>query len=300
MEQSCVIKLEKALHEISNEINVTLDNLLMSNKRLEGRVVEAMRYSSLSAGKRLRPFLVMQTGSLFNVNKKSALYVGAAIEMVHCYSLIHDDLPAMDNDDLRRGQATCHIKFDEASAILAGDALLSKAFEVLADKKTHESSKIRIELVSALARASGHCGMVGGQMIDLIADGKNLKLSEVSRLQKMKTGALISCAVEFGAILGEANQKQRRDLMQYAADIGLAFQIADDLLDFEGDESQVGKKTRKDSDAGKVTFVSLLGADMARAEANACTSRAIKRLSGFGDEAEILREVARYIVARDT
>ena len=236
----------------------SLEAILVETDGHENRVMEAMRYASLGEGKRVRPFLVCATAALFDVEQSCALRTAAAVEMIHCYSLVHDDLPAMDDDELRRGQATCHIAFDEATAILAGDALLTKAFEVLADPKTHADPSVRSELVTAFARASGHEGMVGGQMIDLCANEYELDLAQITRLQRMKTGALISVSCDSGALMGQATEKSRHHLLRYAQDIGLAFQITDDLLDVTGDEAEVGKKTQKDVDAGKATFVTLL------------------------------------------
>ncbi|MBC8339429.1 MAG: polyprenyl synthetase family protein [Rhodospirillales bacterium] len=264
----------------------------------ESRVVEAMRYTALSGGKRIRPFLVTASADLFNVNKTSALRVAAAVEMIHCYSLIHDDLPAMDNDDLRRGQPTCHIQFDEATAILAGDALLTKAFEVVAGEETHDSSTVRAELTLALAKASGEAGMVGGQMLDLVAEDHELNMPEVTRLQRMKTGALIAVSCEAGAILGKASKNAHHVLHAYAHDIGLAFQIADDLLDVEGDEKEVGKKTGKDAAAGKATFVSLLGVERAREQAQLLADQAASHLDIFEEKAKLLKDLAHYVVNR--
>ncbi len=290
---------EKLLNS-SSSVDQTLDVLLKLDERPERRIIEAMRYSCLGGGKRIRPFLILESSSLFGVDVQAALRVAAAIEMVHCYSLIHDDLPAMDNDDLRRGKATCHKQFDEATAILAGDALLTKAFEVLSEKSTDASGEIRSELVLALARASGHKGMVGGQMIDLLSERKPLELEEISYLQRLKTGALIECAVESGAILGRAPEFEKRKLGAYAFEVGLAFQITDDLLDVEGEEAQVGKKTGKDKDAGKATFVSILGVEEARNQAIFHCQKAIEELEGFGARASILRDLAKFIVTRSS
>ena len=204
--------LEKALADNAKAVNGVLDDQLILGDGPEARVVEAMRYMALSGGKRIRSFLVTASADLFNVDKPSALRAAAAVELIHCYSLIHDDLPAMDNDDLRRGKPTCHIKFDEATAILAGDALLTKAFEVLADENTHGNSSVRVDLISALARASGDAGMVGGQMLDLFAEDHPLTVPEITRLQRMKTGALITVSCEIGAILGHASDKTRHAL----------------------------------------------------------------------------------------
>ncbi len=292
--------LEKALADNAEAVNGVLDDLLSLGGGPEERVVEAMRYMALDGGKRIRPFMVAASADLFNVDKASALRVAAAVEMIHCYSLIHDDLPAMDNDDLRRGKPTCHIKFDEATAILAGDALLTKAFEVLADENTHGNSSVRVELISALARAAGDAGMVGGQMLDLFAEDHPLKMPEITRLQRMKTGALIAVSCGMGAILGRASEKARHALRAYAHDIGLAFQIADDLLDIEGDEKKVGKKTGKDAAAGKATFVSLLGVDRAREQAKMLAEQAASHLETFEEKSQLLRDLAYFVINRST
>ncbi len=290
--------LKTALGDNAKAVNGVLDDLLELSDGPESRVVEAMRYTALSGGKRIRPFLVTASAELFNVDKASALRVAAAVEMIHCYSLIHDDLPAMDDDDLRRGKPTCHIKFDEATAILAGDALLTKAFEVVADEQTHDSSTVRVELVSALAKASGETGMVGGQMLDLVAEDHALNLPEVTRLQRMKTGALIAVSCEAGAILGKASENARHVLHAYAHDVGLAFQIADDLLDVEGDEKEVGKKTGKDAAAGKATFVSLLGVERAREQAQLLAKQAASHLDIFDEKGMLLKDLAHFVVNR--
>jgi farnesyl diphosphate synthase len=279
-------------------VNEVLDELLEAGDGPEVRVVEAMRYSALNGGKRIRPFLVTASADLFNVDKPSALRAAAAIEMVHCYSLIHDDLPAMDDDDLRRGKAACHIEFDEATAILAGDALLTKAFEVLADDRTHGNSTVRAELILVLAKAAGDAGMVGGQMLDLVAEDHALNMPEITRLQRMKTGALIAVSCEAGAIMGRASEKARHALHAYAHDIGLAFQIADDLLDVEGDEAEVGKKTGKDAAAGKATFVSLLGRERAREQAGLLADQAAMHLDLFEEKGKLLRDLAYFVVSR--
>ena len=279
-------------------VNEVLDELLEAGDGPEVRVVEAMRYSALNGGKRIRPFLVTASADLFNVDRPSALRAAAAIEMVHCYSLIHDDLPAMDDDDLRRGKAACHIEFDEATAILAGDALLTKAFEVLADDRTHGNSTVRAELILVLAKAAGDAGMVGGQMLDLVAKDHALNMPEITRLQRMKTGALIAVSCEAGAIMGRASEKARHALHAYAHDIGLAFQIADDLLDVEGDEEEVGKKTGKDAAAGKATFVSLLGRERAREQAGLLADQAAMHLDLFEEKGKLLRDLAYFVVSR--
>lgn len=277
-----------------------IDGLLRSPPGLEARVYEAMRYSALAPGKRLRPLLVLASARLFGVARGSALQVAAALEMVHAYSLIHDDLPAMDNSDLRRGRPTCHKAFDDATAVLAGDGLLTMAFEVLAHPDTHGSPSVRCELVAALAAAAGGAGMVGGQMIDLIAEKQPLDMGAITRLQRMKTGALIAFACEAGAILARAPHEVRLALRGYAHDLGLAFQIADDLLDVEGSAEETGKPVGADAAAGKATFVSILGVERARAQAELLVSQAVAHLDLFEQRAELLRQVARFVIDRRT
>jgi farnesyl diphosphate synthase len=291
---------KKTLSDNADKVTETLDKLMPLTDTPESRVVEAMRYASLEGGKRVRPFLVTQSAALFGVDPTSALRAAAAVEMVHCYSLVHDDLPAMDDDDLRRGQPTCHIKYDEATAILAGDALLTMAFEVLGDPATHSDPRVRADLVLALAKAAGAHGMVGGQMMDLWAEDNELDVAQITRLQRMKTGELIAVSAEAGAILGKASEDARTALHAYAHDIGLAFQIADDLLDVEGDAETVGKATGKDADANKATFVSLLGVDKARQQASLLSDQAAGHLEMFGEKADLLKQLARFIVERRT
>jgi farnesyl diphosphate synthase len=292
--------LQAALSETAAAVGQALDRLLPKSDGPEGRLFDAMRYATLNGGKRLRPFLVAAGADLFDVPRAQALRAGAAVELIHCYSLVHDDLPAMDDDDLRRGRPTVHIEFDEATAILAGDALLTLAFEVLADPATHPDAATRIALVGALAAAAGGEGMVGGQMIDLEAEGKALDLEQITRLQALKTGRLIRVSCIFGAILGAAPAAARAALDAYAQDLGLAFQIADDLLDVEGSEAEVGKKVGKDAHAGKATFVSLLGVAEARTWADRLADRAVSHLEIFGKKADLLRDVARFVVERRT
>ena len=290
--------LAKALADNAKAVSGVLDDLLPRGDGPEARVMEAMRYATLGGGKRIRPFMVTASADLFGVERSSALRAAAAVEMVHCYSLVHDDLPAMDDDDLRRGKKACHIKFDEATAILAGDGLLTKAFEVLADDMTHADPRVRAELVAALARAAGDGGMVGGQMLDLYAETHSLEMPEITRLQRMKTGALISVSCEAGAILGKASENARHVLHAYAHDLGLAFQIADDLLDVEGDEAEVGKKTGKDAAAGKATFVSLMGVERARDQAQLLADQAAQHLEIFSEKGKLLKELACFVVNR--
>ena len=269
------------------------------------RLVKAMRYSSLGGGKRFRPFLVVECAALFEVPRQHALMAGAALECVHCYSLVHDDLPAMDNDDLRRGQPTAHRAFGEATAILAGDGLLTFAFDILSRLQTHPDPAVRIELVSALARASGLGGMVGGQMLDLAAEGRfdgnapqRLGENEVRTLQAMKTGALLRFACEAGGMLGSATPLQRKTLERYGSAVGQAFQIADDLLDLEGDPTLVGKSTGKDAVAGKATMVDVLGAAGAKARLKELVAEAEHALTPFGPGAAILIEGAKFVADR--
>ncbi len=290
--------LAKALAAAAEQVESVLDSVLSIDGAPDRQIYEAMRYTTLGGGKRLRPFLVMESARLFDVAKMSALRTGAALELIHCYSLVHDDLPAMDDDDLRRGKPTVHKQFDEATAILAGDGLLTLAFEVVSDPATHPDADIRADLVLALAKAAGVRGMVGGQMIDLEAETKTLNLSEITQLQKLKTGALIGYGCEAGAMLGRAPEDARQALRRYADTLGLAFQIADDLLDVEGNVEEMGKAVQKDADAGKATFVSLLGVDGARQKANALVDEAVGHLSGFDERADLLRQTARFVVDR--
>jgi farnesyl diphosphate synthase len=269
------------------------------------RLIEAMRYSSLNGGKRFRPFLVVESANLFGVPRPNALMAGAALECVHCYSLVHDDLPAMDNDDLRRGRPTAHKEFDEATAILAGDGLLTFAFDILSRPQTHDDPAVRIELVTALARASGVGGMAGGQMLDLAAEGRFVQKratqfseNEVLTLQAMKTGALLRFGCEAGGILAAAAPAQRQALSRYGSAVGKAFQIADDLLDLEGDSALVGKATGKDAAAGKATMVSVLGADAAKARLQQLVAEAEQALAPFGSGAATLIEAARFVAER--
>lgn len=292
------LPLSDALAQIADAVNSELDRLLPLPDGPESRVVEAMRYSALDGGKRLRPFLVMQSSYLFNVSEHSALRAAAAIEMIHCYSLIHDDLPCMDNDDLRRGRPTCHRQFDEETALLAGDALLTKAFEVLAAEPTHADPAVRCELIWELAHSSGALGMVGGQMVDLRAAEFSMDVQAITRLQQMKTGRLFEFSCIAGAVLAKAPHQLRQALKNFAHDMGLAFQIADDLLDVEGDATTVGKQTGKDAEAGKATFISLLGVERARAQADMLAEQAIRHLDPFDEKADLLRATAKFVVNR--
>ena len=293
------IALKAAMDWASVEIDQAFDRMLAVPGDARGRLYEAMRHAAIGGGKRLRPLLVRAAADLFHVDRMPALRVGVAIECIHVYSLVHDDLPCMDDDDLRRGKPTVHKAYDEATAVLAGDSLHALAFEVLADPETHPDPFVRVELLAELAKAAGPAGMAGGQMMDLAAETAAFDLGLVTRLQQLKTGALISFCLESGAILGHVPPEGRRALRAYARDIGLAFQIADDLLDVEGTEELAGKAVGKDAAAGKATFVSLLGIDRARQQASVLVDQAIGHLAGYGNEANLLRSIAHYVVERD-
>lgn len=293
-------KLQTSLSRTANEVSLMLDTLLPKPaNHKEDILFEAMRYSTLSNGKRIRPFLVMEVSRMFDVDTKYAIRVASAIEMIHSYSLIHDDLPSIDNDDLRRGEPSCHKKFGEATAILAGDALLTYAFEIITDNETHPSPNIRSELGYIIAKASGYKGMVGGQTIDILSEQKNLTHEEIINLQNMKTGALFRTSCEAGAILGEANSTQKDALLSYASNIGLAFQITDDILDISGDEKKLGKSIGKDIKSEKATLVSLWGIDKSKAYLERLVEESIKELSIFDSEADTLRELALFFISRD-
>ena len=293
------LALESAMRDVAEEVDRQFDLLLPIPADPRARLYAAMRHAAIGGGKRLRPLLTFASASLFAVDPACASRAAIAVECIHVYSLIHDDLPAMDNDDLRRGKPTVHRAFDEATAILAGDCLHALAFEVLADSATHADPFVRAELVAELARASGPVGMAGGQMMDLMAEQSSFDLATVTRCQALKTGALIAWSVEAGAILGRVPPEGRTGLRGYARDIGLAFQIVDDLLDAEGDEKAAGKKLRKDADAGKETFLTLLGPERAREQARLLVDQAIAHLHAFGAEADLLRDIARYVLERD-
>lgn len=291
--------LAQAMQAIAADVASLFDALLPVPDDPRARLVEAMRYALLGGGKRLRPLLVTATAAMYGVDRGAALRVGCAIEAIHVYSLVHDDLPCMDNDALRHGKPTTHLAFDEATAVLAGDALHDFAFEILADPATSGDPFTRAELIQVLASSSGWNGMAGGQMMDMVAETTTFDLHTITRLQQLKTGALLSAAVELGAVLGKVPPEGRAHLRGYARDIGLAFQIADDLLDHEGDAALAGKALRKDAAAGKATFVSLLGPERARGQARILVDQAIAHLAQHGPEADLLRDVARYIVERD-
>ena len=304
-------EFQERLNQVAKDTEVVLDRL-MAAEPVGGelarpvRLLEAMRYAGLGAGKRFRPFLVVETATLFGVARSQALMAGAALECIHCYSLVHDDLPAMDNDDLRRGQPTLHKAYDDATAILAGDGLLTLAFDIASRPETHPDASVRVALVSALARASGLGGMVGGQMLDLAAEGRfddgrpqRLAEREVATLQAMKTGALLKFACQAGGILGQANAPRRDALDRYGSAVGQAFQIADDLLDVEGDPALVGKQTGKDAGAGKATVVGILGTAGARARLRELVAQAETALAPFGNAAAVLVAAAKFVAERD-
>jgi farnesyl diphosphate synthase len=290
--------LSKALARVAGIVENALETLIPPVDGAEARLVDAMRYATLGGGKRLRAFLVMESANLFSVSESCAARVAASVEMLHAYSLVHDDLPAMDDDDLRRGKPSTHKAFDEATAILAGDALQTRAFEVLAEANTHSDPEARCELVAALGAAAGAHGMAGGQMIDMVTEGMTLDAPAVTRLQTLKTGRLIQFSAEAGAILGRAPYKQRHQLIAYGRDLGTAFQIADDLLDVEGTTEETGKTAGKDAAAGKATMVAVLGPELARSHADMLARQAAEHLDGFGDQAALLRALAAFVVKR--
>ena len=263
------------------------------------RLYEAMRHGAIGGGKRLRPLLTVAAAQLFAIDAARALRLGCAIEAIHTYSLIHDDLPCMDDADLRRGKPAVHKAFGEAEAVLAGDSLHALAFEILAHPATHDDPRVRADLLLELARAVGPGGMAGGQMMDLAAEGEPLDLPAITRLQQLKTGALIEYSIEAACIMAKLPAESRTPYRGYARNIGLAFQIADDLIDHSGDEGAAGKPTGRDADAGKATFVSLLGADRARQQAALLVSQAIEHLSDHGSEGDLLRAIARFAIERD-
>ncbi|RIV80863.1 polyprenyl synthetase family protein [Aurantiacibacter xanthus] len=291
--------LGRGLALVQREIDSAFDAILPVPEDSRARLVEAMRYAVIGGGKRVRPLLVVTVAEMYGANRSGAIRAACALEAIHVYSLIHDDLPCMDDDDLRHGKPTAHKAFDEATAVLAGDSLHALAFELLADERVSADPFIRSELVLTLATASGHKGMAGGQMMDIAAETEEFDLHTVTRLQQLKTGALLMAAVEMGAILGKLPDEGRGHLRNYARDIGLAFQIADDLLDHEGDQELAGKALRKDEEQGKATFVSLMGAEAARAQAHALSEQAIGHLAQHGKEADLLRALARFVVERD-
>ncbi len=292
-------ELKEALARIQSDIDAAFDAYLPVPNDTSARLIEAMRYATIGGGKRVRPLLLASVAELYGVDRTAAIHAGCAVEAIHAYSLIHDDLPCMDDDDLRHGKPTVHRAFDEATAVLAGDALHALAFDILVRPEITGDPFVRAELVAALARASGHEGMAGGQMMDMASDGQDYDLRQVTRLQQLKTGALLAASVEMGAILGRVAPEGRVHWRAYARDIGLAFQIADDLLDVEGDPDKAGKALRKDEGQGKATFVTLMGVEPARAQARMLSDQAIARLASHGEDASLLKALARYIVERD-
>ncbi len=291
-------ELKEALEDTVQMVDKAIARLLPETDLAEAQLYDAMRYGTLSGGKRLRPFMVMQSAKLFNVDPSRAKRVASAIELIHAYSLIHDDLPAMDNSDMRRGKLTVHRAYDEATAILAGDGLMTMAFQILTAPETHEDPYIRCALVSALADAAGPHGMVGGQMLDLIGETTEFDLGTISRMQRMKTGKLMAFSCESGAILGKAGDMYRRALTSYAYDLGLAFQVTDDILDVEADPSESGKPANQDEKAGKSTFVSTMGKDQARQRAEMLVEQAIRHLHVFQGRAQMLEQLAYYVLNR--
>lgn len=293
------VELDAEARKVGGEIDDFFSGLMPSRGDGRDLLFEAMRHAAIGGGKRLRPLLAVATSRLFGLASDRALRVGAAIEAIHVYSLIHDDLPCMDDDDVRRGKPTVHKAFGEAAAVLAGDSLHAMAFEILADPETHEDPFVRSDLVLELARAAGPSGMAGGQMMDLVAEGQSLDLPTITRLQQLKTGALIEYSVEAPCIMSRLPAEGRTPYRGYARNIGLAFQIADDLIDHSGDAEAAGKRTGKDAEAGKATFVSVYGAERAEQQARLLVNQAIEHLADHGDEAELLRAIARFAIERN-
>lgn len=291
-------QLQKALDECAQAVNKTIQRLLPETDLAESKLYDAMRYGVMGGGKRLRPFMVMQSAKLFNVDPSRARRVAAALELLHCYSLVHDDLPAMDDSDMRRGQPAVHRQFDEATAILAGDALLTLAFEVLSDRDTHPDPHVRVELVNKLAIAAGGHGMCGGQMLDLLGEQEEFDLGTISRMQRMKTGKLFAFACEAGAILGKADEPHKKALCNYAYDLGLAFQVTDDVLDVEADPNDTGKPANQDGPASKSTFVKAMGKEQAKARAEMLIHQSVRHLHIFEGRGEMLKELAMYVLER--
>lgn len=293
-----MVDFNAMLTKAAEAVDQELDSLLPAGRELEHRLFDAMRYAVLGGGKRLRPFLVIAGGEIFDLEMAQCLRTAAAVELVHAYSLVHDDLPCMDDDDLRRGRPTVHVQFDEATAVLTGDALLTLAFEILADRRTSADPEVRTNLVAGLARAAGGHGMVGGQVLDLWAEEHSLDEAGTVRMQRLKTGEMIAFAGEAGGILARARPRQRQALRMFAHDLGLAFQITDDLLDVEGSKEEVGKATGKDAAAGKATIVSKLGVDAARDRATLLSRQAAMHLGHFGDKANPLRALCEFVITR--
>lgn len=298
MEGLTDMEFQQRLKEVADKLTVALDQLIPPAAGPEADLMRAMRHAALANGKRMRPFYVLETGRMFGAPEKSLLRAAAALECVHTYSLVHDDLPCMDDDDLRRGQPTVHKAFDEATAVLAGDALLTLAFRILADEDTHEDAAVRVQLISRLADSAGALGMVGGQMIDMMGREMPRDLNTITRMQRLKTGALISYSTEAGAIIGKASAAERHALSGFAHDLGLAYQIADDILDATGEESMTGKAVRKDRGAGKTNFVTLLGLDGARERVRLLAAQAREHLAIFRHRADILLQSVDFVLRR--
>ncbi|MEM1151702.1 MAG: polyprenyl synthetase family protein [Pseudomonadota bacterium] len=290
---------ERRLKEVADKLTVALDQLIPPAVGPEADLMRAMRHAALANGKRMRPFFMLEAGRMFQAPEKSLLRTAAALECVHTYSLVHDDLPCMDDDALRRGQPTVHVAFDEATAVLAGDALLTLAFNILADEDTHEDPQIRIDLIGKLSDAAGAMGMVGGQMIDMLGDDMPRDLNTITRMQRLKTGALISYSTDAAALIGKASPQQRQALAGFAHDLGLAYQIADDILDATGQESMTGKAVRKDAGAGKANFVTLLGLEGARERVRLLATQAKDHLAIFHDRADILLQSVDFVLGRE-
>lgn len=299
MEMLGEAEFARRLTEVADKVTVALDQLIPPAQGPEADLMRAMRHSALANGKRMRPFYVIETGAMFDAPEKSLLRTAAALECVHCYSLVHDDLPCMDDDDFRRGQPTVHKAFNEATAVLAGDALLTLAFKILSSRETHADPHIRLRLIERLADNAGALGMVGGQMIDMLEHDSPRDLNTITRMQRLKTGALISYSVEAGAIIGGANEAERNALHGFAHDLGLAFQISDDLLDATGNEAEVGKPLRKDEDAGKANFVTLLGVEAAKERVQMLASQARTHLAIFRNRANILLQSVDFVLDRN-
>ncbi|MEZ5947338.1 MAG: polyprenyl synthetase family protein [Hyphomonas sp.] len=293
-----MIDFDLRLKVVADKVTVALDQLIPPASGPEANLMRAMRHAALANGKRMRPFFLLETGAMFEAPEKSLLRAAAALECVHCYSLVHDDLPCMDDDDFRRGQPTVHKAFDEATAVLAGDALLTLAFKILASDETHTDAGVRVMLIERLADASGARGMVGGQMIDMLESDSPRDLNTITRMQRLKTGALISYATEAAAIIGRAREAERHALAGFSNDLGLAYQIADDLLDATGEEDRVGKPLQKDADAGKANFVTVLGVDGARQRVRLLAAQAKEHLAIFREKANILLQSVDFVLDR--